>query len=117
LGQGIKGMIGTKVKVVIVLMLLLFAFSIYFVTHSADYQISGSIDGNTTQYRLEKSQKDNHYYISYIQYDKKEIKLECTKEQYNFVISGKDYYMICKLNLFNRTTGKIFELDDKPLLY
>ena len=107
MGQGIKGMIGIKVKMVIILMLALMAFSIFFLTHPTDYHATGVL--NETVSKLEK---DNHYYFSFKQYDNKQIKIECTKEQYNSLVSGNEYDIFYRLNFFNRKEGKILELID-----
>lgn len=103
MGQGIKGMIGIKVKIVIFLMLSLFAFSIFFVTNPTDNRITGVL--NETVSKLEK---DNHYYFSLKQYGN--IKIECTKEQYNSLVSRNSYDLFYRLNFFNRKKGKVLEL-------
>lgn len=120
MGQGIKGIIGIKGKIAILITLLLFVFSIFFLTAPKDMGVSGSISKNTEYRYLEKSEEDNHYYISFIMYqsDKKPIKLKCTKEQYEYMSDNEaEYHIFFSLNLFNKKTGKILELDDKPIYH
>jgi hypothetical protein len=113
MGQGIKGIIGIKGKIAIVLMLLVLVFSIFFLTNPRDNGVSGNIG------KLQKSEKDNHYYISFLgQQDDKTIKLECTKKQYDFIGSkAVEYHIFYRLNFFNKKAGKILEVDDKPIIH
>ena len=120
MGQGIKGMIVTKGKIAIVIMLALFIFSIFFLSNPRDNGISGNIAGNTDSRQLEKSVQGDHYYISFIRYqgDKKAIKLECTKKQYDYMSGNdKEYHIFFRLNFFNKYKGKILEVDDKPIMH
>ena len=110
MGQGIKGMIGTKVKIVIILMLALMAFSIFFLTNPTDNHVTGILNENVS-----KLEKDNHYYFSLKQYDNKQIKLECTKEQYNSLVSRNEYDIFYRLNFFNRKEGKILRINCIPI--
>jgi len=83
-----------------------------------DFGAEGPVNGNASSFRLEKSVQDNHYYIFFLeqQNGNKKIKLECTKEQYDFLNSKQqEYHLTYKKNFFNRSTGKITKLDNKPI--
>ena len=119
MGQGIKGIIGIKGKIAIVIMIFLMVFSIFYLTKPRDKGITCSLGGNTDSVKLEKSEKDNNYYLSFLrQEDKKTTKIECTKKQYDFIINKEvNYHIFYRLNFFDRKSGKILELDDKPIIY
>jgi hypothetical protein len=121
MGQGIKGIIGIKVKMVIAIMLLIFVLSILFLINPnpRDLHTSGTIGGSSDYLKLEKSEEDNHYYISFSkqQKDDKITKLECTKKQYDF-ISDKEvaYHIFYRLDFLSKTEGKILEVDIESYL-
>lgn len=110
-------------KPVIIILLLAIAvgliYSLTEVLYPRDYPAKISLEGISGSQRLVKGRKDNHYYISFTEYNSNGkpdvIKVECTKDQYNFIESGKIYHMIYVKNYFNRKTGKIKVLDDKPI--
>ncbi len=82
------------------------------------YSATVSIEGTQGHGKLIKEQQNDKYYISFTEYDNGEprpIKLECTKEQYDFIKSGKEYHVLYKKNYFNRKSGKVLMLDDKPI--
>lgn len=120
MGQGIKGILGTKSKIAIVIILSLFAFSIFFLTNPRDNGVVGTIvSGNADSQKLVKSEKANHYYISFLRYndDNKMVKLQCTKKEYDFINDEKkQYHILYRLNFFNKRAGKILMLDDKPIM-
>lgn len=81
-----------------------------------DYGIAVSIDGTNDSFMLKKLEKNSRYYISFKQLrSNKKIEIECTKEQYDFITNEKEYHIIYRKNFFNRSTGKIIKLDDKPI--
>jgi hypothetical protein len=102
---------GNKTKIILILILVeigILYLSMEFL-YPRDFQAKGDIGGTISIAKLEK---DNHYYISF---DK--IKLECTKEQSDFLSNKTECYIYYRLNFFNRKTGKILKLDDKPIYY
>jgi hypothetical protein len=110
--------IGIKGKRVLFLSLIVMVAGIIYLIYPRNVGVSGSIDGKASPWRLEKLEKDNHYYISVIdQRNDKGVKLECTKEQYDVLTNEKEYHIFYKVNFFNRKTGKILELDDKPIYH
>ena len=122
-----KGVCILKDKTKIALFLILILFLILMVTaifylsieifHPRDFSISGSANGTNIFYRLEKSKEENHYYISVIEQQNatKVIKLECAKEQYDFLLGEKECHIFYRINFFNRSKGKILKIDDKPI--
>ncbi|MTK10700.1 MAG: hypothetical protein F8N39_00840 [Clostridiaceae bacterium] len=112
-----------KSKLLIIIFSLIIIGMIYSVTEvlfPRDYPATISIEGSPRSQKLIKEQQNNHYYISFLEYDNgnsSTIKVECTKEQYDFIQSGKEYHMIYVKNYFNRKTGKVKILDDKPIIY
>lgn len=83
-----------------------------------DYGATVSIEGTQGHGKLIKEQQNDKYYISFTEHDNGEsspIKLECTKEQYDFIKSGREYHVLYKKNYFNRKSGKVLMLDDKPI--
>ena len=113
MGQGIKGIIGIKGKIAIVIALLLFAFSIFFLINPRYTSVYGNISGSGDYQKLEKSKEANHYYISFLlQQGDKMTKLECTKKQYDF-ISDKQaiYHIFYRLDFFNKKVGEILDVD------
>ena len=111
-----------KSKIALTLLLILIGVGILYLTvdflFPRDFGAEGTINKNASSYRLEKSVQDNHYYISFLeqQNGNKKIKVECTKEQYDFLNDEKqDYHLTYKKNFFNRSTGKITKLDNKPI--
>ena len=120
MGQGIKGIIGVKGKVAITIILSLFVFSISYLRCPIDAGIVGNIDGRTDSLKLIKSIKHNNYYVSFLKYtdDSKVTKLKCTKKQYDFMTKKvEEYYIFYSTSVFNYKTGKIVELDDKPIYF
>jgi hypothetical protein len=110
--------VGIKRKRTLFLVLLLIVAGVIYLIYPRAVGVSGSIDGNATPWRLERVEKDNYYYISVIDQRKdKEVKLKCTKEQYDLLINEKEYHIFYRVNFFNRRTGKILELDDKPIYH
>lgn len=113
----------TKTKRVILFFMILLLFSAVYSAieyfYPRDFGVAGSIDGKTNPLKIEKFEKDNHYYISfqYQQNVNKEMQLVCTKEQYDFMTDGKEYHIVYRENFFNRNLGKILKLDDKPIYY
>lgn len=111
-----------KPKLLIVIFSLMIVIGlIYSVTEvlfPRDSWITISIEGSPSSRKLIKEQQNNHYYISFLEYDNENsntIKVECTKEHYDFIQSGKEYHMIYTKNYFNRKTGKVKILSDKPI--
>jgi hypothetical protein len=102
-------------------MLLLMVTGILYLSieifYPRDFSISGSAYGTNIFYRLEKSKEENHYYISVIEQQNatKVIKLECIKEQYDFLLGEKECHIFYRINFFNRNKGKILKIDDKPI--
>ena len=121
---------GTKVRVALILMIIGVLYLSIELFYPRDFMVSGSTVESTNSCSLEKSEENNLYYISVTQHqngNKETItKLECTKKQYD-IIDTKDqydgmndpkiYYTFYRVNFFNRRTGKILELDNKPLLH
>lgn len=94
-------------------MLLIFILSILFLINPRDMNETGTIGGSSDYLKLEKSEKANHYYISFLrQQGDKITKLECTKKQYDF-ISDKEvaYHIFYRLDFLNKKAGKILEVD------
>lgn len=112
-----------KSKLLIIIFSLIIIGLIYSVTEvlfPRDSWTTVSIEGSPSSRKLIKEQQDNHYYISFLEYDNENsntIKVECTKEQYDFIQSGNEYRMIYTKNYFNRRTGKVKILSDKPIIY
>lgn len=110
-----------RTKIALILTLIIISTSILYLTielfNPRDFSISGSAYGTNIFYRLEKSQKEDHYYISIIelQNPNKVIKLECTKVQYDFLIGEKECHIFYRVTLFNSGIGKILKIDDKPI--
>ena len=109
----------SKAKITLILILIgagLFYLSVEFF-FPRDLGVAGSIDGKTIPFILEKVEQDNQYYISFKdkQRGNKEIRLECTKAQYDFITYGQEYHLTYKTNFFNRSIGKITKLDNKPI--
>jgi hypothetical protein len=120
MGQGIKGIFGVKAKVAITIMLLMFVFSISYLTCPIDALILGNIAGRDNSIKLIKSSKYNNYYVSFLAYkdDTKVTKLKCTKKQYDFIIKNEEeYYIFYSTSLFNHKAGRIVELDDEPIYF
>lgn len=104
---------GIKRKIAIVITLILFVFTIFFLINPRDISVYGNISRSSDYLKLEKSENATHYYISFLlQQGDKIAKLECTKKQYDF-ISDKEaiYHIFYRLDFFNKKAGKTLEAD------
>lgn len=81
------------------------------------FSFQGAINDKNINSSIQKTKENDKYYISFCQNENldKTIKIECTKQQYDFIVNGKQYHILCKRNFFNRKSGKILQLDDKPI--
>lgn len=112
-----------KSKILLIFCLLIIIGMVYSLTEvlfPRDRPAKISAEGSARSQKFTKEQQNNHYYIIFLEYDNGEastIKVECNKEQYDFIQGGKEYHMIYRKNYFNRKTGKVKILDDKPIKY
>lgn len=75
--------------------------------------VQGSLE-KSDSLQLIKTQNNNNYYVSFKQINK-EIKLTCTKEQYDFMSNGQQIYILYKKNFFNRNKGTVLKVDNSPI--
>ena len=57
-----------------------------------------SMEGSSCIEKLVKEEQNNHHYIIFREYyyngNLNTVKVECTKEQYDFIQSGKEYHLM-----------------------
>lgn len=111
-----------KSRLLVLIFSLIFILGLVYLETEAlfprDRRAIVSIEGTEGHERLIKEEQNGNYYISFIEHDTGEpspIRLECTKEQYDFIKSGRKYHVLYKKNYFNRKSGKVLMLDDKPI--
>lgn len=106
-------------KILIFIILILFILGVIYLTielfFPRDLEISGTLNPKEDVLKLEKLEKNGLYYISFNSQTKKKINIECSKQQYDFVVNDKEYYILYRLNFFNRKKAKILMIDDKPM--
>lgn len=108
-----------KTKKILIFSLILFLLGVIYLSieliFPREFEISGTLYSKDESLNLEKSERNSQYYISFNDTSKKKIEIECNKQQYDFIVNDREYYIIYRLNFFNRKKAKIIMLDDKPI--
>lgn len=107
-----------KNKIILIVVLILFVIGILYLAMELFYprevDISGTFGAKNDEFRLEKSEKNNRYYVNFLKNNKK-IEMECSKTQYDLLSKDVQYYIVYRENFFNRNKGKILTLDNNPI--
>lgn len=117
--KGSRFIMKKKNKVIMIILIVLFNIGLIYICTEVlvprDYGATATLDGPDANGKIVKEQKDNNYYFDFSDYNngvKSTIKISCTKEQYNFIVSGKQYHILFKRDYFNRMAATIIQLDD-----
>lgn len=110
-----KGLFRKRTVLVLSFVIIAFLIIVYVGNKNRTKSIAcASINGNNVPI-METIQNNNDYYI--ILKDLDNIKLSCSKSQYDFIDSkDKIYYIEYETNLFDKSQGKVIIITDKNIM-